>query len=104
MNEAGMMGSRPGWPRLLLASLTVSNSQIVRGPTGKATSENTSREWSDSNPSQRPNSWEMERKAGGYCQGFKQSFIMHQKEMGASKAEGNQKVALSLTSSIPDRL
>lgn len=29
---------------------------------------------------------------------------MYQQEMGASKAEGKKKIALSLTSSIPDRL
>lgn len=29
---------------------------------------------------------------------------MYQQEMGASKVESNQKIALSLTSSIPDRL
>lgn len=29
---------------------------------------------------------------------------MYQQEMGASKAEGNQEIALSLTTSILDRL
>lgn len=43
-------------------------------------------------------------KIGGHCQGVKQSFVMYQQEMGASKVEGNQKIALFLTSSIPDRL
>lgn len=71
---------------------------------GKANSENTLREWSDSSPSQSRNSWEMERKIEGYCQGFKQRLVMYQQEMGASKVESNQKIALSLTSSIPDRL
>lgn len=102
--EAGIMDSHPGWPRLLLVSLAVSHSQITHGPVGKANSENTLRGRSDSSPSQSQNSGEMERKIGGNCQGFKQSFVMYQQEMAASKAEGNQKIALSLTSSIPDRL
>lgn len=99
-----MIGSHLGQPKQLLSSLAVNNSQITHHPLGKASSENTFGEQNYSSPSQRQNSWEMERKIGGHCQGFKQSFIMHQQEIGASKVEGNQKIALFLTSTIPDRL
>lgn len=98
------MGSHPGWPRQLLASLALSDSQITHHPVGKASSENTFAEQNYSSPSQRQNSREMEGKIGGHCQGVKQSFVIYQQEMGVSKVEGNQKIALFLTSSIPDRL
>lgn len=98
-----MMGSHLGWAKHLLTSLALSHSQITYNPVGKASSESTFGEQNYSNP-MRQNPWEMERKTGGHCQGFKQGFIMYQQEIVASKVEGSQKIALSLTSPIPDRL